>query len=96
MLPVSKMAETKRLMQLRRFAKGTGGLVFLTAFSSAFVAGLDAGLVYNSFPKMGDRWIPDDLLAFSRALKNFFENPTTMQFDHRVLMAVDSFQLGRA
>ncbi|XP_042289410.1 cytochrome c oxidase assembly protein COX15 homolog isoform X2 [Thunnus albacares] len=73
MLPVSKMAETKRLMQLRRFAKG------------AFVAGLDAGLVYNSFPKMGDRWIPDDLLAFSPALKNFFENPTTVQFDHRVL-----------
>ncbi|KAM7385622.1 hypothetical protein PAMP_001697 [Pampus punctatissimus] len=85
LLPVHKVAETKRLMQLRRFAKGTGGLVFLTALSGAFVAGLDAGLVYNSFPKMGDRWIPDDLLAFSPALKNFFENPTTVQFDHRIL-----------
>uniref|UniRef100_A0A8P4GJ83 Cytochrome c oxidase assembly protein COX15 homolog n=1 Tax=Dicentrarchus labrax TaxID=13489 RepID=A0A8P4GJ83_DICLA len=51
----------------------------------AFVAGLDAGLVYNSFPKMGERWIPDDLLAFSPTLKNFFENPTTVQFDHRIL-----------
>lgn len=79
------MVETKRLMQLRRFAKGTGGLVFLTALSGAFVAGLDAGLVYNSFPKMGERWIPDDLLAFSPTLKNVFENPTTVQFDHRVL-----------
>uniref|UniRef100_A0A671YIQ0 Cytochrome c oxidase assembly homolog 15 (yeast) n=1 Tax=Sparus aurata TaxID=8175 RepID=A0A671YIQ0_SPAAU len=68
-----------------RFAKGTGGLVFLTALSGAFVAGLDAGLVYNSFPKMGERWVPDDLLAFSPALKNFFENPTTVQFDHRIL-----------
>ncbi|CAK6953273.1 cytochrome c oxidase assembly protein COX15 homolog isoform X1 [Scomber scombrus] len=85
LLPVSKMAETKHLTQLRRFAKGTGGLVFLTALSGAFVAGLDAGLVYNSFPKMGDRWIPDDLLAFSPSLKNFFENPTTVQFDHRIL-----------
>ncbi|XP_022052697.2 cytochrome c oxidase assembly protein COX15 homolog [Acanthochromis polyacanthus] len=85
MLPAHKMAETKRLMQLRRFAKGTGGLVFLTALSGAFVAGLDAGLVYNSFPKMGERWIPDDLLAFSPTLKNFFENPTTVQFDHRIL-----------
>ncbi|KAM7408748.1 hypothetical protein PAMA_002466 [Pampus argenteus] len=85
LLPVHKVAETKRLMQLRRFAKGTGGLVFLTALSGAFVAGLDAGLVYNSFPKMGDRWIPDDLLAFSPALKNVFENPTTVQFDHRIL-----------
>ncbi|XP_061802461.1 heme A synthase COX15 [Nerophis lumbriciformis] len=85
MLPAHKLAETKRLVQLRRFAKGTGGLVFLTALSGAFVAGLDAGLVYNSFPKMGERWIPDDLLAFSPTLKNFFENPTTVQFDHRIL-----------
>ncbi|XP_034537148.1 cytochrome c oxidase assembly protein COX15 homolog [Notolabrus celidotus] len=85
LLPVHKMAETKSILQLRRFAKGTGGLVFLTALSGAFVAGLDAGLVYNSFPKMGERWIPDDLLAFSPALKNVFENPTTVQFDHRIL-----------
>nr|XP_046256959.1 cytochrome c oxidase assembly protein COX15 homolog [Scatophagus argus] len=85
LLPADKVAETKHLLQLRRFAKGTGGLVFLTALSGAFVAGLDAGLVYNSFPKMGERWIPDDLLAFSPTLKNFFENPTTVQFDHRVL-----------
>lgn len=85
LLPAHKLAETKHLMQLRRFAKGTGGLVFLTALSGAFVAGLDAGLVYNSFPKMADKWIPDDLLAFSPILKNFFENPTTVQFDHRVL-----------
>ncbi|XP_010742790.3 heme A synthase COX15 [Larimichthys crocea] len=85
LLPTPKLTESKRLLQLRRFAKGTGGLVFLTALSGAFVAGLDAGLVYNSFPKMGERWIPDDLLAFSPALKNFFENPTTVQFDHRIL-----------
>ncbi|CAL1578017.1 unnamed protein product [Knipowitschia caucasica] len=80
-----KIVETKNLMLLRRFAKGTGVLVFITALSGAFVAGLDAGLVYNSFPKMGERWIPDDLLAFSPTLKNFFENPTTVQFDHRIL-----------
>uniref|UniRef100_A0A4W5N2G6 Cytochrome c oxidase assembly homolog 15 (yeast) n=1 Tax=Hucho hucho TaxID=62062 RepID=A0A4W5N2G6_9TELE len=85
MVEPHKLANTKRLNQLRRFAKGTVGLVFLTALSGAFVAGLDAGLVYNSFPMMGDRWIPDDLLAFSPTLKNFFENPTTVQFDHRVL-----------
>uniref|UniRef100_A0A8C7X2W3 Cytochrome c oxidase assembly homolog 15 (yeast) n=1 Tax=Oryzias sinensis TaxID=183150 RepID=A0A8C7X2W3_9TELE len=85
LLPAHKMVESKRLMQLRRFAKGTGGLVFLTALSGAFVAGLDAGLVYNSFPKMADKWIPDDLLAFSPTLRNFFENPTTVQFDHRIL-----------
>lgn len=57
-------------------------------YPGAFVAGLDAGLVYNSFPKMADRWIPDDLLAFSPTIKNFFENPTTVQFDHRILVCL--------
>ncbi|XP_023678289.1 heme A synthase COX15 [Paramormyrops kingsleyae] len=85
MLPAQKLPDSRHLTTLRRLARGTGGLVFLTALSGAFVAGLDAGLVYNSFPKMADRWIPDDLLAFSPTLRNFFENPTTVQFDHRVL-----------
>lgn len=85
MLPANKLPDTRQMLHLRRFAKGTGALVFLTALSGAFVAGLDAGLVYNSFPKMGDYWIPDDLMNFSPAFKNFFENPTTVQFDHRVL-----------
>ncbi|XP_066549127.1 heme A synthase COX15 isoform X2 [Amia ocellicauda] len=85
MLKPHKLPDTHQITLLRRFARGTGSLVFLTALSGAFVAGLDAGLVYNSFPKMGERWIPDDILAFSPAVKNFFENPTTVQFDHRIL-----------
>jgi len=39
---------------LRRFAHGVAGLAFVTAMSGAFVAGLDAGLVYNEFPLMGE------------------------------------------
>lgn len=53
----------------------------------AFVAGLDAGLVYNSFPKMGGSWIPDDIFSFSPKISNFTENPTTVQFDHRLLVS---------
>ncbi|KAM9327260.1 heme A synthase COX15 [Gastrophryne carolinensis] len=85
LFPRQKLTETRQLLKLRMFTHGTAGLVFLTALSGAFVAGLDAGLVYNSFPKMGERWIPDDILAFSPTLKNLFENPTTVQFDHRIL-----------
>ena len=54
-------------------------------FIGAFVAGLDAGLVYNSFPKFADKWIPEDLLIFSPILRNITENPTCVQFDHRIL-----------
>ena len=51
------------------------------------MAGLDAGLVYNSFPKFADRWIPDDLTALTPKWKNWFENATTTQFTHRVLVS---------
>lgn len=58
-------------------------MVFLTLMSGAFVAGLDAGLVYNSFPLMAGKVIPDDILAMAPSWKNMFENPTTVQFNHR-------------
>lgn len=34
---------------------------------------------------MANQWIPSDILALSPTLKNFTENPTTVQFDHRIL-----------
>ena len=36
---------------------------------------------------MADKWIPDDLLAFSPTWTNMFENPTTVQFNHRHLVS---------
>jgi cytochrome c oxidase assembly protein subunit 15 len=60
-------------------------LMFITAASGAFVAGMDAGLVYNEFPLMGGRLIPSDLLALKPTILNFFENASTVQFQHRVL-----------
>ncbi|XP_047530844.1 cytochrome c oxidase assembly protein COX15 homolog [Vanessa atalanta] len=75
----------KELKSLTALAHTVKAMVFFTAVSGAFVAGLDAGLVYNSFPKMGDEWIPSDILSFSPRARNVTENPTTVQFDHRVL-----------
>lgn len=75
----------KRLNLLRKVAHGSMAMVFFTALSGAFVAGLDAGLTYNTWPKMADRWIPTDLFAFSPKWKNIFENSTTVQFNHRHL-----------
>ena len=62
-----------------------GGLVFLTILSGGLVAGLKAGYVYNTFPLMDGRWIPQALLAQEPLWRNFFENVATVQFDHRVL-----------
>ncbi len=75
----------KALVKFRRLAMVNKTLIFCTAVSGAFVAGLDAGLTYNSFPLMAGKVIPDDLFAFAPWLSNFTENPTTVQFDHRIL-----------
>ncbi len=60
--------------------------VVLTIFWGAFTAGLDAGLVYNdSFPKMGGRWIPEEVWFHQPVWLNFFENHAGVQFMHRWL-----------
>eukprot|EP00047_Mylnosiga_fluctuans_P004712 m.236120 g.236120 ORF g.236120 m.236120 type:complete len:389 (-) comp12930_c0_seq1:86-1252(-) len=64
---------------------GVAGLTFFTAMSGALVAGLDAGLIYNSYPKMGDYWVPPEILSMEPTYRNFFDNLTTVQFDHRIL-----------
>jgi cytochrome c oxidase assembly protein subunit 15 len=51
----------------------------------AFVAGLKAGFAYNTFPLMGDSFVPGGLLALQPAWRNLIENPVSVQFLHRVL-----------
>lgn len=60
-------------------------LVFITMLSGGFVAGLKAGLVYNTFPLMDGEWVPQGLFSLDPNWRNFFENITTVQFDHRLL-----------
>ncbi len=57
-------------------------LVFIQSVWGAFVAGLDAGLVYNTYPKMNNDWIP----LFSDSLISFLTNQVSgVQFLHRLL-----------
>lgn len=85
LLPPETLAKSIKLLTMKRFAYGLTGAVFTTAVSGALVAGMEAGLTYNSWPKMADRWIPTDLFAKSPMWKNFIHNSTTVQFDHRWL-----------
>lgn len=58
---------------------------FLVILSGAFVAGLRAGKIYNTFPLMGGRIIPPGYDALDGFVRNAFENPAAAQFHHRVL-----------
>jgi len=60
-------------------------LMILTICYGAFVAGMKAGLIYNTFPLMGEGFIPPEILFHSPWYENFFMNPVTVQFTHRVL-----------
>ena len=63
-------------------------LVFLTISSGAFVAGTDAGSIYNNFPLMGKTFFPPDPFILQPTWINFFENTTLIQFSHRVLATI--------
>jgi cytochrome c oxidase assembly protein subunit 15 len=53
--------------------------------AGGFVAGLNAGFIYNTFPMMGDGLVPEEFMTLTPWWHNFFENIPQVQFDHRVL-----------
>ena len=61
------------------------GLILLQVAAGGFVAGLDAGFGYNTWPLMDGAFIPRGLLAADPWWRNLFENALTVQFDHRML-----------
>ncbi|WP_231471311.1 COX15/CtaA family protein [Thioalkalivibrio sp. HK1] len=69
----------------RRLTIAATVMVFATLIVGAIVAGLDAGLVYPTFPKMGAFWIPPGILDLSPWWNNLWENPVAAQFVHRWL-----------
>jgi cytochrome c oxidase assembly protein subunit 15 len=69
----------------RRAAEGVIGLVGLTILAGGFVAGLNGGLVYNSFPLMDGQFVPAGYAQLQPFMRNWFENIAAVQFDHRLL-----------
>jgi cytochrome c oxidase assembly protein subunit 15 len=84
----------------RRFsgpAHAFAALVFVQLGLGALVAGLRAGLVYNTWPLMDGRFIPKGLFATPPAVHALWDDVTTVQFDHRtVAYLVVLFALAQA
>jgi len=66
-------------------AAGLLGLIYLQMLAGALVAGLDAGQGFNTWPLINGTFVPEGLGALSPWTLNLFENPLTVQFDHRML-----------
>jgi heme a synthase len=60
-------------------------LVLVQLLAGALVAGIDGGLGFNTWPLMNGAFIPNGLGEASPWYLNLFENPLTVQFDHRML-----------
>ncbi|KAI5464615.1 cytochrome oxidase assembly protein-domain-containing protein [Mariannaea sp. PMI_226] len=89
------------LNAFRRSVFAVACLTFITAMSGGLVAGLDAGLIYNEFPKMGLGIFPPKNELWDKFYcrkedqsdlwwRNILENPSTVQMNHRIL-AVSTF-----
>lgn len=57
----------------------------VTIIWGAFVAGLDAGMIYNQFPHMGTGLIPPDFRTHATLIGDIMQNPAAVQFTHRWL-----------
>jgi cytochrome c oxidase assembly protein subunit 15 len=60
-------------------------LIFLQIGTGGFVAGIDAGMGYNTWPLMDGKLIPDGLWVMTPSWRNLFENALTVQFMHRMI-----------
>ena len=58
-------------------------LLFIQLIIGAFVSGMDAGTVYNTWPLMGSNYFPDDSNFIDFLDISFFDNPSIVQFIHR-------------
>ena len=60
-------------------------LIFLQIIIGAFVSGMDAGQIYNSWPLMGNNYFPNDNDISNLFKLNAFNDPSLVQFIHRNL-----------
>lgn len=84
LLSAPQIHESVAPHRLRQWSWVLTGLVFLLATTGGFVAGIRAGLAYNTFPLMNGYLIPPDLFALEPWYENFFNNMATVQFSHRL------------
>jgi cytochrome c oxidase assembly protein subunit 15 len=59
-------------------------LVYIQMLLGALVAGLHAGLIYNTWPSMDGRVFPENPFSVTPWWRSFFEDPGLAQFDHRI------------
>jgi heme a synthase len=100
--PEAQLLQARRTREGRLFSLSTGAmhLAFVQILLGALVAGIDAGRGFTDWPLMAGGFLPPDPLWMEPVWRNFFENPGTVQFIHRMagylLLALGLFLWWRA
>ena len=81
------LLQARREREAKLFSMSTGLMhfAFLQILLGALVAGIDAGRGYIDWPLMAGQIIPDGMMSLTPIWSNFFENPATVQFIHRLM-----------
>ncbi len=82
--PQPAVRESAPVRSLRRWMYGVTALVVMMVVTGGFVAGIRAGLAYNTFPLMNGHVVPPEIFMLEPWYANFFNNMATVQFDHRL------------
>jgi len=87
---IARLKPSEPIAAPSRLRTSAGLLLALTLFQvylGALVAGLDAGMIYNTWPQIDGALIPSaERLWFETPLwRNLFENTLTVQFNHRMM-----------
>ncbi len=85
LLPAPGTSPDPRARSLRRLLALLAAVALVTLASGGFVAGTNAGLVYNTFPLMDGELVPSGYGRMAPWALNLFENEIAVQFNHRLL-----------
>tara|TARA_R110002072_G_scaffold239261_6_gene397220 strand:+ start:633 stop:1676 length:1044 start_codon:yes stop_codon:yes gene_type:complete len=83
--PNEQLSTNKNLNSIKRYLKVFMLVLLVQIVWGAYVAGMNAGKIYNTWPLMGDSWMPESVTAMTPLWMNFFENIAGVQFFHRYL-----------
>jgi cytochrome c oxidase assembly protein subunit 15 len=81
----ARRSDVNAAVRFRPFVLVFAGLLFVQMLLGAFVAGLDAGLAFSTWPTYGGAWIPPGLYDLAPWWINHFENHALVHFQHRTL-----------
>lgn len=78
-------ADARQAGDLRGWLVAFGVLFGIQVVYGAFVAGLDAGFAFNTYPLMAGSWLPPAAWHLEPAIRNLIDNIATVQWIHRTL-----------